>query len=457
MQKIRLFYLVLFLLFFQHSNLFSKISLREKVGQMIMVGFYGTEIHDSLLYDIEHRNLGGVVTLAYNLDNPRQIKKMIADLQQKAAIPLLMAVDQEGGKVARLDEQNGYSETYTAYELGTVFNSEDSTRKQAAEMTGWLRDGGFNVNLAPVVDVNVNPSSPAIGKHGRSFSNNAFVVADHAGWFIDEFHQQNIINTLKHFPGHGSAEDDSHLGFTNITDTWSEDELIPYSELISNGFADIVMTGHLYNAHIDSVYPATLSHNAMTGLLRDSLGFEGMVISDAMYMHAIVDNYEFDEAIELAINAGVDMLLYTTNMRDDRSLPGMIIDLVEEKVRQGRIAESRIDEAYQNIIGLKQKYLGYSSIKIVHAAPAPEEFEISVYPNPFNNQSRIQFSLAKSKALKITLYNSAGQVVRQLANREYAAGSHTVTLDGARLASGIYFIRLLTPDRVITRKITLIK
>ncbi len=457
MRKFRLFYLVLFLLFFQHSNLSAESSIRAKIGQMIMVGFYGTEIHDSLLYDIEHRNLGGVVTLTYNLDNPRQIKKMIADLQKNAAIPLLMAVDQEGGKVARLDEENGYSETYTAYELGTVFNSEDSTRKQAAEMAGWLRDGGFNLNLAPVADVNVNPSSPAIGKHGRSFSNNAFVVTDHAGWFIDEFHQQNIINTLKHFPGHGSAEDDSHLGFTNITDTWTEDELIPYSELINNGFSDIVMSGHLYNAHIDSVYPATLSHNAMTGLLRDSLGFEGMVISDAMYMHAIVDNYEFDEAIELAINAGVDMLLYTTNIRDDRSLPGMIIDLVEEKVNQGRIAESRIDDAYQNIIGLKQKYLGYSSIKIVHTPYLPEKFEMSVYPNPFNNQSRIQFSLSEFTALEIKLYNSAGQLVRQLDAGQYAPGSHTVTLDGTKLASGVYFIRLLTADRIITRKITLIK
>ena len=199
--------------------------------------------------------------------------------------------------------------------MGAYFDSEDSTRMQAEKMAQWLYATGINNNLAPVVDLDINPLSPAIGYYERSFSMDPVVVIDHAQWFISEFSNYNIITTLKHFPGHGSAEEDSHLGFTDITDTWTDKELLPYRHLIVNDYDDIIMVGHLYNAHIDSVYPASLSFKTIQGLLRDSLGFNGVVVSDEMLMGAITNNYSFDEAIELAINAGTDMLLYRYNTR----------------------------------------------------------------------------------------------------------------------------------------------
>ncbi|MBD3226471.1 MAG: T9SS type A sorting domain-containing protein [Caldithrix sp.] len=430
--------------------------LRSKIGQMIMVGFYGTDIPDSLRYDIQHRNLGGVVTLAYNLEDPTQIRQLTDSLQSLAQTPLFLAVDQEGGYVARLDEQNGFEETYTAYELGTVYNFQDSTREQAARMAAWLRNTGLNVNLAPVVDVNVNPQSPAIGNHERSFSDNPFAVTNHASWFIDEFHQKNIITTLKHFPGHGSAEDDSHNGFTDITDTWSDQELIPYENLLATGYADIIMTGHLFNADIDEAYPATLSNNAINGLLRDSLGHDGVVISDAMYMRAIQDNYDFDEAIELAVNAGVDILLYTAHMRAERSLTGMIIDIVENKVHQGLIAESTIDAAYQRIADLKDRYLTGQPIA-ARRDILPQNYTLSAYPNPFNSRTQIQFQLARSGYAELKLYNVRGQYVQTINEGRLNRGKHQISFDGSHLASGVYFVRLQTDQQTVTYKLTLMK
>ncbi|MCK4689804.1 MAG: glycoside hydrolase family 3 protein, partial [Candidatus Marinimicrobia bacterium] len=244
----------------------SNDDLREKIGQMIMVGFYGTVLPDTLVVDIQQRNLGGVLLFAHNMVNPQQIKNLTDQLNQLTEIPLFISTDQEGGLVARLDVNNGFKETYTSFKLGTIFNSEDSTRATAAMMAKWLSESGINVNLAPVVDVNVNPSSPAIGYWERSFSNDPMTVFNHASWLIDEFHQHNIITTLKHFPGHGSATEDSHLGWTDITTTWADSELVPYQELFTGGsptksevYKDIVMVGHLYNSNFDTLYPASLS------------------------------------------------------------------------------------------------------------------------------------------------------------------------------------------------------
>jgi len=227
---------------------------------MIMVGFDNSEIsQNTLMNDISNRNLGGVLLFAYNLRYPSQIRSQNSRLQNASEIPLFIATDQEGGIVARLDENNGYESTYTAFELGTQFNSEDSTRKQAAMMADWMSHAGFNMNLAPVVDVNVDPSSPAIGELDRSFSNDEYTVYLHASWFADEFHKRNIATSLKHFPGHGSAVSDSHDGFTDITDTWEDRELDPFKFIIQNDYRDAIMTGHLFKQDWDTNYPASLS------------------------------------------------------------------------------------------------------------------------------------------------------------------------------------------------------
>jgi len=430
-------------------------ALDQKIAQMVMVSFDpDTDFKDTLYYDIENRNLGGVILFAYNLQNPEQIRTLTASLQVNAATPLLIATDQEGGLVARLDENNGFAETHTAYELGTVIDNEDSTRAQSRMMAGWLYNSGINTNLAPVVDVNVNPESPAIGHYGRSFSSDPMKVFQHAGWFISEFENYDIICTLKHFPGHGSAMQDSHLGFTDITNTWADSELVPYRELFSEGYADMVMAGHLYNAHLDSLYPASLSEKVITGLLRDSLGFQGVVASDAMFMKAITENYSFEEAIVLAVNAGTDLLLYTTNEYEGHSLAAEVIRVIHRNIDEGIIAESRIEESYQRIMALKSKI---TSLPAGSEISIPETFTIRIYPNPFNVTTNIVFNIHKAGQAELEIYDILG---RRVLNRKYnwlPAGTHTVNFDASHLASGVYFLRAAVSGSTRAAKLTLIK
>jgi len=181
------------IIIFAQISLFPQVSLRNKIGQMVMVGFDGTALSDSLSYDLSHRNLGGVMYLESNISNPSQVAALSAKIKLAASTIPFISTDQEGGKVARLNSDNGFADSYTALQLGTLFNSEDSTPKTAAEFAQWLSLTGINMNLAPVTDVNVNPSSPAIGRYQRSFSAIPAQVAKHAGFFIDEMHRKNVL------------------------------------------------------------------------------------------------------------------------------------------------------------------------------------------------------------------------------------------------------------------------
>lgn len=437
-------HIFLLLLFFGISKVGVAQTLEEKIGQMIMVGFGTSQAaNDSLMYDIEHRNLGGVLMFGYNLRFPSQIKAQNNRLSNLAPNqPLFIAVDQEGGIVARLDERNGYQETYSAYDLGYTFNLEDSTRATAALMANWLSDAGFNINFAPVVDVNVNPKSPAIGNLDRSFSNNEFEVYQHAGWYIDEFQKNKILTSLKHFPGHGSAVNDSHLGFTDITNTWEERELDPFELLIDGGFSDFVMTGHLYKSDWDSNYPASLSHYAITTMLRDSLNFEGLVITDELFMNAIQNNYGMEEAVVATVNAGTDILLFSNNFYDGISLPNFLINLISDKVTSGEIAESRIDEAYNRIVNMKQQRLVTSTEESISEFDRPQRITISNYPNPFNPETTVLLTLLESQNLTVSVYNSIGQQIKVLHSGGFAAGSHSFRFDARDLSSGVYLVKV---------------
>ena len=447
--------LFIVLLLFPENPLFAQDELDLKIGQMLMVSFpLGSAFEDTLIYDIQNRNLGGVLLFAYHLQDPSQIATLSYTLQSYASTPLFVATDQEGGIVARLDEKNGFSETYTPFTLGSVYNEEDSTRHQAGRMAGWLQQTGINVNLAPVVDVNVNPSSPAIGALGRSFSSDPLRVFDHASWFISEFEQRSITTTLKHFPGHGSAEEDSHLGFTDITSTWSDAELIPYRRLIANGYAGMIMSGHLYNENIDPDHPASLSKSTLTHLLRDSLDFQGVVISDDMFMRAITDNYSFEEAVVLAVNAGTDMLLYTANEHNDVSLVGEVVRIIRENVDAGIIPQSRIEESYERIMNLKDCGC--------HAAPIaestiPSDFSLDIFPNPFNLTTRIEIEIGRPGPASMDVYDAIGRQVRTRDWNLLTAGTHTFTFDATDLSSGVYLIRVQVAGRTQIKRVTLIR
>lgn len=342
-------------------------TLEEKIGQMLVVGFRGSNItaKSPIAGDISSYHLGGVVLFDYdvpldtayrNIVSPRQVEKLTEDLQQVSETPLIISIDQEGGKVVRLKPRHGFPPTVSAQYLGRV-NDADTTRKYARRTAELLKELGINTNLAPVVDLNLNPENPVIGNLERSFSADPQVVTDQAKIYIRSLHERDIMSALKHYPGHGSSEKDSHLGVVDVTGTWQEKELIPYRNLISAGMADIIMTAHIYNANLDSVYPATLSKRTIQGLLRDSLGFEGVVMSDDLQMQAIRSQYPLEETIRLSIQAGVDMLVFANNSIFDAEIVSKAQAIILELIDEGTIPRERIDESYGRIMQLKEKYL----------------------------------------------------------------------------------------------------
>jgi beta-N-acetylhexosaminidase len=444
-------------------------TLRDKIGQMIWASFSGTKLHDTTKIDLQKRNLGGIILFAGNIKSPGQVKLLNDTIKMFSKTQPFIAVDQEGGRIARLSSSNGYKATNSAYRLG-VIGKEDSTRKTAAMMAKWLKDGGFNIDLAPVADVNVNPASPAIGKLERSFSKNPDSVYYHTKWFIDEFNELKILTSLKHFPGHGSAVSDSHLGFTDITKTWSEAELIPYTSLFVGGYDGLVMLGHLFNKNLDPVYPASLSKNVVTNLLRNQLGFKGVTITDGMSMQAITNNYGFEESIEFAVNAGVDILLYEYNLKNGSSLVRQIEEIIEQKVKQGKISTSRIDESYNRIIELKKKYGIIENTSDLEEKNIPSEFSLSQnYPNPFNPETTISYKIQAASNVSLKVYDVLGREVVTLVDEYKQAGSYNCKLtrfdsrlarrgiENGELSSGVYFYRLATPTNSITKKMVLVK
>lgn len=434
---------------------FSQVDLRHKISQMLMIGFQGKTVNDTMLInDLSQRDVGGVILFAANIDSPTQLNQLTTQLKSYTSVPLFISVDQEGGKVARLNATNGYQATYSAFKIGIYFNDEYETRTWSGQMASWLSDAGINIDLAPVADVDVNPTSPAIGALDRSFSRNPDTVYQHCFWFIDEFHQRNIFNALKHFPGHGSAATDSHLGFTDITNTWADSELIPYRKLIATGYKDFIMSGHLFNSNLDPNYPASLSNKVLTGLLRDSLNFDGLIITDGMFMGAISNNYSFDKAVELAINAGNDVLLYTANNLNGKSLVDSVVNIVMNKISEGKITEQRIDESYNRIMMKKSLLTG---VKNIAENIIPQGFEITNFPNPFNSSTQINVKIAKAGFVSVKIYNIIGEEISEIVNEYLETGVHKFFFNGNKLSSGVYLLIMRTGENFLSHKIILLK
>ncbi|WP_255325687.1 MULTISPECIES: glycoside hydrolase family 3 protein [unclassified Thioalkalivibrio] len=343
-------------------------ALEEQVGQMLMVGFRGTEVtaSDRIWGDIEERNLGGVIlfnrdvpsgfALPRNVESPAQLASLNATLQSiRPDDTLLIAIDQEGGVIRRLTPTDGFPDSPSHDELGAQDDLE-LTHAAAAGIAETLATHGFNINFAPVVDVNTNPDNPVIARWGRSFSVDPGAVTRHARAYIDAHHERGILTTLKHFPGHGSSSEDSHDGFTDVTQSWDPLELEPYRALIDEKRVDLVMTAHVYHQGLDSQHPATLSRPVLQGLLREDLGYTGVVVSDDMQMGAIVQYYGFEEALELAIHAGNDLLVLANNADVyDPTLAQRAIQHIVARVEAGAISEQRIERSWRRIQNLKQR------------------------------------------------------------------------------------------------------
>jgi beta-N-acetylhexosaminidase len=346
------------------------VGLEAKIGQMLLVGFRGTsaDTASQALNDIRARSLGGVVLFSTdqptgdpvrNIVSPQQLATLTAALQAAAAeseagLPLIVAVDEEGGMVARLDPAHGFPDTESAAALGER-DDADYTRAAGRRIATTLRDAGINLNLAPVVDLDVNPDNPIIGALGRSFGADPGLVVRQARAFVRGHRQVGVLTTLKHFPGHGSSTADSHLGVVDVTDTWTAVELQPYRQLIPAGLADSILTAHVFNAQLDPDNPATLSKATIDGLLRGELGYEGVVISDDMQMGAIRQAYGYADAVRLSLLAGVDMLTIANQQVFEGRIVERTIEIVLGLVADGRLDEERIDESWRRINALKAR------------------------------------------------------------------------------------------------------
>ncbi|MFC3907740.1 glycoside hydrolase family 3 protein [Legionella dresdenensis] len=346
------------------------ISLRQKIAQMLLIGFNGTEINESspvsqwLLND----GLGGVILFDYDLANARQGKNLVNQMQiihlnrmlnhfshnsaTGKQLPLFIAIDYEGGAVDRLAKIEGCMQTKSPEQAANL----PSGQKHAywLEMAETLKFLGFNLNFAPVVDLNLTTESGIIGRLGRSFGAGSQEVVKNANEFVKIFADLGITCCYKHFPGHGSASGDTHLGFVDVTDTFDADELVPYTALSQSDEATaMIMTAHVINRNLDpDGLPATLSKPILSGLLRQQLGFDGVIISDDLQMKAISDHYPLKEALAMTINAGADMVIIA-NQLGEISAPE-VIDTIVDLVNDGVITVSRIEQAFARIARLKQ-------------------------------------------------------------------------------------------------------
>lgn len=339
------------------------MTLNDKIGQLLIIGFKGNSVSASspVIEAIEKYNLGGVIlfdrllaekSASNNIVSLNQTKSLIEDLQNTAGGELIVSVDQEGGLVNRFKKERGFAQTPKPAELGE--QADTSATKAAAEQTAaMLAEMGFTLNLAPVVDLNCYVDNPIIGKYGRAFSDDPEKVTAHAECWIKAHHRKGMHCCLKHFPGHGRSRSDSHLGFVDVSSHWQRTELIPFQKLIENGLADCIMTGHLYNDKLDAHYPATLSPPTVAGLLRGELGFDGPVLSDDMQMQAITDHYSLDECVIRALNSGIDLLVFGNNMVYDPDITEQIVTIVLRAVTDGRLDEERIEAAWQRVQTLR--------------------------------------------------------------------------------------------------------
>lgn len=341
------------------QNVFAQAdSLDIKIGQMIMIGMSGHSVtaNSPIIKAIQKNYVGGVLLFELNL-NPAQTEKRLAkltsDLQAAATIPLLISIDQEGGKVNRLKTKYGFKEMPSAKSIG-LKNDDNYTIETGVTTADALLACGITINFAPVLDVD-NPECPVLGKLHRCYSADVTKIAHIASLIMDAHFEKGIKTAVKHFPGHGNSRTDSHKGLADVSKYWTVNELQPYRTLIDEGKVDAIMTAHIINKNIDpSGMPATLSKKVIQDLLRNTMGYRGVVISDDMQMHAISSFYGFEESIKKAINAGVDILIFSNNIENAKLYsPENIHASIKKMVLNGEIKMERIEESYLRILQLK--------------------------------------------------------------------------------------------------------
>ena len=346
------------------KELLDQMSLEQKVGQLfvvrvessagIMLGTNGakgvyTRLSDAMKEFLAEYPPGGYALFADNISNPQQLEALVEELKDSVPVEPILCIDEEGGQVSRL----GSNYSFDVERIGNMagIGSTGDTRKarDAGRTIGsYLKKYGFTLDLAPVSDVNSNPANVVIGN--RSFGSDPYLVSDMVDAFLDGLHEEGVGGCLKHFPGHGDTKGDTHKGTVKVEKTWDElkdCELIPFEQNLDK--ADAVMAAHIMlpNVTTDGL-PASLSKELITDRLRGELGFDGLVITDALAMGAVVNDYGSADAAVLAVEAGVDLLLMP---RDYETAYNAVLDAVNS----GRISEERLDESVMRILMFKDK------------------------------------------------------------------------------------------------------
>ncbi len=468
------------------DSLLSNMSLRQKITQMMMVDFRQwktadeeaksdfTKMNSEVQKIVEDYDFGSVIFFANNIKETEQSYNLTMDLQKAATkdngIPLLITTDQEGGIVYRLGSGTALPGNMALGATGDVNNA-----KIAGEIIGSeLSSLGINTTLAPVVDVNNNANNPVIGL--RSYGEDAEMVGKMASAEIEGLAEYNVIGCAKHFPGHGDTATDSHYGLPMVNKSKEEllnNELKPYQVAINQGI-EMIMSAHILYPQLDNttVYsektkqqeklPSTLSHKILTNLLKEEMGFKGVVVTDAMNMAGIAATYDEVQAVKLAINAGVDLICMPTNITclEDMSKLDAIIDGVEKAVNDGEIQESRLDDAVTRILTLKEnkgildwKESNYSLEKALATVGSDEnrakEREIAAKAVTVvkNENNTLPLNVTKkSKVLLVAAENNQRSLMKYGAERAKNAG---LIPDGAEVKVTRYMDRTLASDATV--------
>lgn len=327
----------------------NEMTLDEKIGQMILSGFNGTDFNDELDTLINDLKVGGVILFSRNIEDSKQLKKLNLDIEEaNKNIPLFISIDEEGGRVNRLAKNiKRFESAKSIGDKGDIKYAYENGK----EIGKTLKEHKINMNFAPVLDIYSNSKNTVIGD--RAFGDNEKIVETMGIATMQGLKDEDVIPVIKHFPGHGDTEVDSHIGLPVVeksTDQLYDFEFVPFKKAIESG-ADAVMVSHILMKQIDDKNPATLSYNLITKILRNDMKFSNIIITDDMCMKAITNRLSVEEASIKSIQAGSDIILIGSDISKTKS----VIEKIKLAVERNEISEKRIDESVYRILKLKQK------------------------------------------------------------------------------------------------------
>lgn len=350
-----------------------KMTINQKIGQMVIVGLEGETTDPKVEELINSYQVGGFILFKRNISSASQTVELLNNLKQINDSlndqPLFLSVDEEGGRVSRMP--NEFIKLPTNQVIGSI-NNETFAAQYGEQIAKQIRMLGFNMDFAPVLDINSNPNNPIIGD--RSFSSKQSIVTNLGVNMMKGISKEGIIPVVKHFPGHGDTSMDSHIGLPIINRNLTQlvnFELKPFAKAVNQG-AEVVMVAHLLLPELDPTYPASLSKVLIHDVLRQKLGFEGVVITDDMTMGAIETNYGIGEAVVQSVKAGTDIVLVCHSY--DKQIAA--IEALKKAAEAGEISSERIDDSVYRIMRLKNKYqLTDALVKQFDVKAMNEEFK----------------------------------------------------------------------------------